>query len=223
MDVNTKSSKFVGEINYANENKKNIYTYFKRLIDIILSLVGLIVLSPFFIIVAIAIKLDGPKGTIFFNQVRMGVHGKKFNIYKFRSMYPDAEERLEVLKDLNEIQGHMFKMKEDPRVTKVGKFIRSYSIDELPQLLNVLKGDMSLIGPRPCLLREYREYSEHDKKRLAVRPGITGLWQVSGRNSLSFEDMVELDLTYINQISIIKDVNILFKTIFVVLRKENAY
>lgn len=195
----------------------------KRAFDILFSLVALLILSPVFLIIGLIIKIDGPKGEVFFQQDRVGINGQIFKMYKFRSMYPDAEERLEKIKHLNEIVGHMFKMKEDPRVTHIGKFIRAYSIDELPQLLNVLKGDMSLIGPRPPLIREYEKYSEYDKKRLAIRPGITGLWQVSGRNSLSFDEMVALDIRYIRELSFINDVKIFFKTIVVVIKKENAY
>lgn len=218
----------IEEINAAKETvyikeHKGIYFFVKRMFDVLFSLFALVILSPIFLIVGIIIKLDGPNGEVFFQQDRVGVDGKLFKMYKFRSMYPDAEKRLEEIKHLNEIEGHMFKMKEDPRVTHIGKFIRAYSIDELPQLLNVLKGDMSLIGPRPPLIREYEKYSEYDKKRLAIRPGITGLWQVSGRNALSFNEMVALDIKYIHELSLKMDILIFFKTIIVVLKKENAY
>lgn len=200
-----------------------VYIKFKRVFDISFSLLALVILSPVFLIVGLIIKLDGPQGEVFFQQKRVGVNGRIFKMYKFRSMYPDAEERLERIKHLNEIEGHMFKMKNDPRVTHIGKFIRAYSIDELPQLINVLKGDMSLIGPRPPLIREYKKYSNYDKKRLAIQPGITGLWQVSGRNSLSFDEMVALDLKYIRELSFLNDLKIFFKTFVVVIKKENAY
>lgn len=199
------------------------YIIIKRSFDILFSAVTLVLLFPFLLIIGLLIKIDGPNGEILFKQERNGLNGIPFKMYKFRSMYPDAEERLEKIKHLNEIDGHMFKMKEDPRVTHIGKFIRAYSIDELPQLLNVLKGDMSLIGPRPPLIREYEKYSKYDKKRLSIRPGITGLWQVSGRNSLSFDEMVALDLRYIRELSFVSDVKIFFKTIVVVIKKENAY
>lgn len=205
------------------EEHSGSYVIAKRLFDIIFSLLALICLSPLFLVMGMLIKMDGSKGEIIFFQNRVGVNGNIFKMYKFRSMYPDAEKRLEEIKHLNEIDGHMFKMKEDPRVTKIGKFIRAYSIDELPQLLNVLKGDMSLIGPRPPLIREYKKYTGYDKKRLAIRPGITGLWQVSGRNSLSFDEMVALDLKYIRELSLKNDLVIFLKTIVVVLKKENAY
>lgn len=207
---------------YINEHSAG-YIFLKRIFDILFSFFALVILSPIFLLVGIIIKLDGPKGEVFFQQERVGVDGELFKMYKFRSMYPDAEKRLEEIKHLNEIEGNMFKMKEDPRVTHIGKFIRAYSIDELPQLLNVLKGDMSLIGPRPPLVREYERYSLYDKKRLAIRPGITGLWQVSGRNSLSFDEMVALDLKYIRELSFKNDFKIFFKTIVVVIKKENAY
>lgn len=212
----------VKETVYVSENKK-VYMFAKRTYDIFFSLIMLFVLSPVFIIIGIIIKFDGAKGKVFFHQDRVGINGEFFRIYKFRSMYPDAEERLEKIKHLNEIEGKMFKMKEDPRITKIGKFIRAYSIDELPQLLNVLKGDMSLIGPRPPLINEYEKYTNYDKKRLAIRPGITGLWQVSGRNSLSFDEMVALDLKYIRELSLMNDLKIFFKTIIVVIKKESAY
>lgn len=205
------------------EGNMTYYTILKRWIDKILSLLLLVCLSPIFLIVGLLIKLDGTKGEVFFRQERVGINGENFNMYKFRSMYPDAEERIEEIKHLNEIDGHMFKMKEDPRVTKIGKFIRAYSIDELPQLFNVIKGDMSLIGPRPPLIREFKNYTEYDRNRMTITPGITGLWQVSGRNSLSFDEMVELDLKYIRRLSFTNDLKIFFKTILVVIKKENAY
>lgn len=220
MDI--KKTNVAKETVFINEHSAG-YIFLKRIFDILFSFFALVILSPIFLLVGIIIKLDGPKGEVFFQQERVGVNGELFKMYKFRSMYPDAEKRLEEIKHLNEIEGHMFKLKEDPRVTHIGKFIRAYSIDELPQLLNVLKGDMSLIGPRPPLIREYKNYSEYDKKRLAIRPGITGLWQVSGRNSLSFDEMVALDLKYIRELSFKNDFKIFFKTIVVVIKKENAY
>lgn len=220
MDI--KEHNVAKETVYIKEHN-SIYILTKRAFDVLFSIFAIIVLSPVFLLVAILIKCDGPKGSVFFKQERVGENGTLFKMYKFRSMYPDAEKRLEEVKHLNEIEGHMFKIKEDPRVTHIGKFIRAYSIDELPQLLNVLKGDMSLIGPRPPLVREYKMYTEYDKKRLAIRPGITGLWQVSGRNSLSFDEMVSLDLKYIRELSLENDIKIFLKTIVVVVKKENAY
>lgn len=202
--------------------EKKTYTMIKRGMDIIGASMGLIFLSWLFLIVAVLIKIEDPKGTVFFKQVRVGKNGKTFYMYKFRSMVSDAEEKLKDLLKYNEIEGAMFKLKEDPRVTKIGKFIRKTSIDELPQLWNVLKGEMSLVGPRPPLPREVSEYTEHDKLRLLVTPGCTGLWQVSGRNSLNFKQMVELDLLYIKNRSLCMDIMIIIKTFRVVLEK-NAY
>lgn len=204
-------------------NRNFLFDFTKRLIDIVLSSIGLLCLTPVLIIIAIIIKLDDPKGKLLFSQVRVGKNEEYFKMFKFRSMYSDAEERLIEILQYNEISGSMFKMKEDPRITKIGKYLRKFSLDELPQLLNVFKGDMSLIGPRPPLVREVNEYSTYDKQRLLVKPGITGLWQVSGRNSLSFKQMVELDLQYISNQSLLNEFKILFKTIKVVLLAEEAY
>lgn len=199
------------------------YFITKRIFDVIGASAGLILLSPLFLLVAILIKLEDPKGTVFFYQTRIGKNEKPFRMYKFRSMVTDAEEKLKDLLDKNEISGAMFKMKDDPRITKVGKFIRRTSIDELPQLFNVLRGDMSLVGPRPPLVREVADYTEYDKLRLAVTPGCTGLWQVSGRNELSFHEMVELDLIYIHSRSIIGDLKIVFKTFKLLLGANDAF
>jgi len=190
---------------------KNTYYFFKRVIDIIGSLFGLILLSPIFLIVSLMIKKEDSEGPVFFSQNRVGRNGKLFKMYKFRSMCIDAEKRLELLLEHNEIDGPMFKIKDDPRVTKIGKFIRKTSIDELPQLWNVLKGEMSLVGPRPPLLREVKEYSSYDSQRLLVKPGCTGLWQVSGRSSVGFDEMIYLDLKYIKNQSILSDLKIMLK------------
>lgn len=204
------------------EEKKS-YVITKRIMDIIGASIGIVFLSWVFLIVAILIKLEDPKGPVFFKQIRIGKNGKEFYMFKFRSMVTDAEERLKELLAYNEIDGAMFKMKDDPRITKIGRFIRKTSIDELPQLWNVLKGDMSLVGPRPPLLREVQEYTEYDKQRLLVTPGCTGLWQVGGRNSLSFGEMVELDLLYISKRNIFLDFKIILKTILVLIYSKNAY
>jgi exopolysaccharide biosynthesis polyprenyl glycosylphosphotransferase len=204
-------------------NDKKGYLIAKRIMDICGALIGLICLSWLFLIVALLIKLEDPKGPVFFKQVRVGKDGKEFYMYKFRSMVTNAEELLESLLHLNETTGAMFKMKNDPRVTKVGKFIRKTSIDELPQLWNVLKGDMSLVGPRPPLPREVAQYTEYDKQRLLVTPGCTGLWQVSGRNDLGFNEMVELDLKYIRERSILYDLKIILKTIKIMIKPNSAY
>ncbi|WP_272502241.1 sugar transferase [Bacillus cereus] len=203
-------------------NQRWLYLFMKRLMDVVGALCGLIFLSPVFLIVALLIKLEDPKGPILFKQTRVGKNEQEFGMYKFRSMVTDAEEKLKDLLQHNEVSGAMFKMKDDPRVTKIGKFIRKTSIDELPQLLNVLKGDMSLVGPRPPLLREVREYTSYDKQRLLITPGCTGLWQVTERNSVGFKEMVELDLEYIQKRGVIYDLKIIFKTIQVMINSNNA-
>ncbi|QJD87180.1 sugar transferase [Cohnella herbarum] len=195
----------------------------KRSLDFVLATLGMFLLLPVFLAVAIAIKLEDPKGNVFFQQKRVGKNGKHFQMYKFRSMVSNADHILNQLLHLNEVNGAMFKMKEDPRVTRVGRFIRRTSLDELPQFLNVLKGEMSIVGPRPPLPREVERYSGYDKQRLQVTPGCTGLWQVSGRNSLDFNAMVELDLEYIRKRSIWLDIKLIFRTIKVLLGAKDAY
>lgn len=204
---------------------KKGYLVAKRLIDIIGSIVGVVLTIPFIFIVGIAIKLEAKslKAKVFFVQERVGKDGKLFKMIKFRSMQEDAEEQLKNLLHKNEIKGAMFKMKNDPRVTRVGKFIRKTSIDELPQFFNVLIGDMSLVGPRPPLMREVAQYSDKDKARLLVKPGITGLWQVTVRNNADFDVMVKLDLKYIKQLSIKNDLKIIFKTVAVMVHPNGAY
>lgn len=223
-------SEFYKDQSLYLEKKKNIsvntarsYLVMKRAIDIIGSFCGLVVLSILFVVIALLIKLEDPKGKVFFKQLRVGKDGKEFYMYKFRSMASDAEERLKELLALNEVSGAMFKMKDDPRVTKIGKFIRKTSVDELPQLFNVFRGDMSLVGPRPPLPREVAEYSAYDKQRLLVTPGCTGLWQVSGRSNVGFEDMVELDLQYIRERSFLYDIKIILKTVLVLFGSKNAF
>ncbi|MEW9699936.1 sugar transferase [Paenibacillus sp. SI8] len=205
------------------DEPKVYYSFVKRSLDIIGASIGLLFCVPVFLVVALLIKLEDPKGKILFYQQRVGKHEKLFKMYKFRSMVSNAEELLANLIEQNEIEGHMFKMKEDPRITKVGKFIRKTSIDELPQLWNVLKGEMSLVGPRPPLIREVEQYSAHHKQRLQVTPGCTGLWQVSGRNSVGFEEMVELDINYIKERSLLFDLKIIIKTIKVLLGSKDAF
>jgi len=202
---------------------KVVYQFVKRVIDIIGSSLGLLVLSPLFLIISCLIKKEESGGPVFFFQDRVGKDGELFKMYKFRSMCVDAEERLLLLLEHNEVEGAMFKMKDDPRVTKIGKFIRKTSIDELPQLWNVLKGDMSLVGPRPPIVREVIEYSDYDKQRLYVKPGCTGLWQVSGRNNIGFDQMVELDLEYIESQSLLFDIKVIIKTVFIIVRPNGAY
>jgi len=204
-------------------NEKKVYLFSKRFLDIVLSLIGLIVLLPVFILVAICIKLEDKNGPVFFSQTRVGKNQSEFTMYKFRSMVSNAEDLLENLLEQNETTGAMFKMKNDPRVTKIGSFIRKTSIDELPQLINVLKGEMSLVGPRPPLKREVEVYTPYQKQRLLIQPGCTGLWQVSGRSNIGFEDMVELDLKYIVERNIFKDILIIIKTVLLVFNKNGAY
>jgi lipopolysaccharide/colanic/teichoic acid biosynthesis glycosyltransferase len=187
-----------------------------------LSFVGLVSLSWLFAIIAIIIKIEDRKGPVFFSQIRNGQDGEKFKMYKFRSMVKDAEEKLNELLKHNEVSGHMFKMSDDPRVTKIGKFIRKTSIDELPQLMNVLKGDMSLVGPRPPLPREVEHYTEYEYQRLLVKPGCSGLWQVTERNSVGFETMVELDVKYIKTRSTALDLKIILKTFKEMLFPKNV-
>lgn len=198
------------------------YHVAKRVMDIGGAAFGLVLFLPVFLIVAILNKMEDPKGPIFYKQKRIGRNGKEFKMYKLRSMIRDADEKLEGLLHLNEVDGAMFKMKNDPRVTKVGKFIRKTSIDELPQFWNVLRGEMSLVGPRPPLPREVAEYSKYDMQRLLVTPGCTGLWQVSARNSVGFKEMVELDLTYIRKQDIWFDLTIIVKTLLVMVKSNNA-
>lgn len=217
------SGAYYSTVAVKREKAFSLYAMSKRLLDVLASTIGLILLAPLFVALAIIIKLEDPKGPVFFSQVRVGKDEKPFRMYKFRSMVSNAEELLTGLLDKNEISGAMFKMKEDPRITRVGKFIRKTSIDELPQLFNVLKGNMSLVGPRPPLPREVAEYTEYDKLRLTVVPGCTGLWQISGRNELSFQQMVELDLQYIERKGILYDIYILLKTVKVLFGSKDAY
>lgn len=204
------------------QNQRYVYRFFKRMLDIVASVIGLIVLSPVFLIVSLAIKAED-WGPIFYSQVRLGKGQRPFKMYKFRSMIVDADKKLEKLLKQNEVEGAMFKMKEDPRITRVGRFIRKHSLDELPQLWNVLVGDMSLVGPRPPLEREVVDYSEYDKQRLIVKPGCTGFWQVTARNDVDFEGMVRLDLEYIKRSSILFDIGILFRTVTIVFKPNGAY
>ncbi|EGT3606938.1 sugar transferase [Clostridium perfringens] len=199
-----------------------IYLFFKRLIDILGSGFGLIILSPIFFIVAIAIKFEDSKGSILFSQKRVGQYGKEFNMYKFRSMVSNAEELKAKLMAQNEMSGPMFKMKHDPRITKVGKFIRKTSIDELPQLINILKGEMSLVGPRPSLPKEVDKFEPWMLERLEVKPGLTCYWQVMGRNDIDFEDWMKLDIKYVHDRNLWLDIKLIFKTFFVLFGDESA-
>lgn len=203
--------------------RQKAYDFGKRLIDIILASLGLIFISPVIAWVAYKIRKEEPDTSVIFAQKRVGRDGKLFTMYKFRSMCVDAEAKLADLLAQNEVEGAMFKMKEDPRVTEIGKFIRKTSLDELPQLINVIKGDMSLIGPRPPLQREVAEYTQYDMQRLLVKPGCSGLWQVSGRNDVHFNEMVEFDIEYIQKRSIRYDISLIVRTIKVMIKPDGAY
>lgn len=228
--VMQKTNSFVSSIGtypvvtYHTITLNNYEQMLKRAMDIIISIVAIIIASPIMLITAIAVKLDSP-GPAIFAQKRVGQNGRTFKLYKFRSMYTDAEERKKDLLAQNEIQGGvMFKMKNDPRVTKVGKFIRKTSIDELPQLFNVLKGSMSLVGTRPPTLDEVAKYKKGQWRRISIKPGITGMWQVSGRSNIDdFDKIVELDLKYIDNWTIWLDIKILFKTVGVIFKNDGAY
>jgi exopolysaccharide biosynthesis polyprenyl glycosylphosphotransferase len=201
---------------------KGFQALVKRSTDMVLSSAFIIIFSPILLTAAAAVKLDS-KGPLIFAQERVGKNGKTFKMFKFRSMIEGAEEQLAELEAKSETEGHIFKIKDDPRMTRVGKFIRRFSIDELPQLFNVLIGDMSLVGPRPPLPHEVEKYTSWHRKRLRVAPGITGLWQVSGRSLLPFEDMVRLDIYYIENWSLWEDFKILCRTLPVVLLSSGAF
>lgn len=209
-------------VDISNLKVSKTYLFFKRVMDIVGSLCGLIILSPVFLIVGVLIKLEDPKGKVFFSQERNGINGKTFNMYKFRSMVHNAEELLDKLQEQNEQSGPVFKIKDDPRITKVGKFIRKTSIDELPQLLNILKGDMSIVGPRPPIPREVEQYTSYQMQRLLVKPGLTCYWQVGGRNEIGFDEWVELDIKYIEERNLWIDIKLIFKTVFVLFGDKTA-
>ena len=199
--------------------RKKYYWIGRRAQDIFLSLVALIVLAIPMLIVALVVWIDSPGASPIFVQDRVGRNGKIFKFYKFRSMVPNAETKLKEVLDQNEMDGPVFKMKNDPRITRVGRFIRRTSIDELPQLINILKGDMSIVGPRPALPREVEQYTDYERQRLFVTPGLTCYWQIQpNRNELSFDEWMELDLQYIRDRSFWVDWKIIWKTIGAVLR-----
>ncbi|MBC5638994.1 MULTISPECIES: sugar transferase [Clostridia] len=204
-----------------NERSNILYEVIKRIIDIVASFTGLILLSPLILIVSMLIKLES-KGEVIFKQKRVGLNGKEFYMYKFRSMVINAEELKEQLESQNEMSGPMFKIKDDPRITKVGKFIRKTSIDELPQLINVIKGDMSLVGPRPSLPKEVEKFEQWMMERLEVKPGLTCIWQISGRNNIDFEDWMKLDIKYVRERSFKLDMKLILKTVLVLLGDKNA-
>jgi exopolysaccharide biosynthesis polyprenyl glycosylphosphotransferase len=196
--------------------------FLKRVVDVAIAMSVLVLAAPLMGLVALAIKLDSP-GSVLFRQERVGKGGKPFTLYKFRSMGVGAEGQKELLRDLNEANGPLFKIKEDPRVTRLGRLLRRLSLDELPQFYNVLRGDMSLIGPRPPLSEEVAQYQPWHMRRLEIAPGMTGLWQVSGRSELPFDEMALLDIYYIEQWTPALDVKILLRTIPTVLFGDGAY
>ena len=208
-----KIAKKASKINYINV---------KRIFDLVISTIGLIVLSPIFLILAIIVKLDS-KGPVFFAHTRYGKNGKKFKMYKFRTMYENAQDMIndftpEQMKEWKE----NFKLQDDPRITKVGKFLRKTSLDELPQIVNIMKGDLSIIGPRPVIEEELKKYGENKEKFLSVTPGLTGYWQANGRSSTTYEQRMEMELYYIDHISPKLDFKIFFKPIESVIKKEGA-
>ena len=216
MEENTKEM-----FKELNTETKSGYNFWKRVLDIILSVIAIIVLALPILIISLIIVIDSPGASPIFVQERIGLKGKKFRFYKFRTMIPDADKKLEELLHKNEMEGPAFKIKNDPRITKVGRFLRKTSLDEIPQFWNVLRGDMSLVGPRPPLSREVEQYTEYQLKRLDITPGITCYWQIQPqRNNLSFDEWVELDLKYIREISIKTDIVILFKTVGAVCGME---
>ena len=209
-------------VTFARNIFSNRQILAKRILDIVGGLVGMILLGIAAFFVAPAIKLDSP-GPIFFGQIRVGKNGRKFTFYKFRSMYQDAEKRKKELMQKNEIKGLMFKIEDDPRITRVGKFLRNTSIDELPQFWNVLRGDMSLVGTRPPTVDEFERYEAKHKCRLSMTPGLTGLWQISGRSDIKdFDEVVKLDMQYIDNWSILQDIKILILTVWVVLTGKGS-
>lgn len=197
---------------------KRLYWAGRRFQDILFSALALIILSPVLLITALAIYIDDPKGSPIFKQERVGRDGKSFRLYKFRSMCVDAEEKLDNLLKDNEMDGPVFKIEQDPRITRVGHFIRKTSVDELPQLWNILKGDMSIVGPRPALPREVEQYGEYEKQRLIVQPGLTCYWQIKPhRNDITFDEWMDLDMKYIQERSFLTDWKIIFMTVRAVL------
>lgn len=208
---------------WLQDARNGVYPATKRAIDITGAGTGLLLLAPLFIVVALLVRLEST-GPVFFTQLRVGRRGRPFRCRKFRSMYVDAEARKQELADRNEMRGGMtFKMKRDPRITRIGRFIRKASIDELPQLWNVLVGEMSLVGPRPPVPGEVANYTALDRKRLSVKPGITCIWQVTGRSDIPFEEQVNLDLRYISERSLLLDIKLLLMTVPAVLFARGAY
>ena len=204
------------------QKTRGFYLTTKRIMDIILSLIAIILLSPIFLIIAIAIKIDS-KGPVFFVHKRIGKNGKQIGIYKFRTMVPDAEK---MIKHFSEKQKKEFeenyKLAYDPRVTKIGRFLRKTSLDELPQILNILKGELSIIGPRPVIQKELKKYGKNTEKFLSVKPGLTGYWQANGRSNTTYEERMQMELYYVDNMSLWLDIKIFFKTVISVFKREGA-
>lgn len=209
----------------ADNNKiedKTAYHIHKRIFDFLCSGIALVILFPLLLVVSLLIRIES-KGSAIYAQQRIGKDGRPFTMYKFRSMVQDADEQLETLKKQNEMDGPAFKMKNDPRITRLGRILRRTSIDELPQLINILKGEMSIVGPRPPLPAEVDQYTPYQKQRLQVTPGLTCYWQISGRSNISFDQWVELDIKYIKQRGMITDIKIILKTVNTVFKCIGAY
>lgn len=203
-------------------NYKNAYGVIKRSLDVTLSVIALIILSPIFLIIAAIIKLDS-KGPVFFIHKRIGKYGKEIGIYKFRSMVQNAEDMIdEFTEEQKKEFRENYKLQDDPRVTKIGKILRKTSLDELPQILNILKGDLSIIGPRPVIKRELEKYENNKEKFLSVKPGLTGFWAANGRSDTTYSERVQMELYYIDHMSLKMDIKIFFKTIISVIKKEGA-
>lgn len=211
----------IEDIEYE-ETKKRPYFYFKRIFDFLVSLFALVILSPFFLAIAIVIKIDS-KGSVFFKHKRIGKNGKYIYIYKFRTMVENAEELIKKFdkKQMKEFEKN-FKLENDPRITRVGKFLRKTSLDELPQLINILKGDMSLVGPRPVVDGEIDKYGFKKNKFLSVTPGLTGYWACNGRSDIDYDKRIEMELYYVDHCSLILDIKIILKTVVAVIKKEGA-
>ena len=199
-----------------------LQSFLKRVVDLLISISAIIILSPLLLVVALAIKLTS-KGDIFYTQTRIGEGGRPFEMIKFRSMVQNAGSMKVALSDVNEMDGPVFKMKNDPRITAIGRFIRKHSIDELPQIINIIKGEMSVVGPRPPLPQEVEAYTAWQAKRLSVTPGLTCIWQVSGRNNITFDEWMQMDMNYIENWSLALDLKLIFKTFKVVLSGDGAY
>ena len=216
-------AKYNANVETINIREGKGYLFVKRLIDILGSIVGLIVLSPVFLLVGIAIKIEDPKGNILFGHKRVGKDGKLFSCWKFRSMFANAEQMLETLSpEQKKEYAETFKLQNDPRVTKVGKFIRNTSLDELPQLFNILMGEMTIVGPRPIVTKELDFYGVHQDVYKAVQPGLTGLWQVSGRSDTSYDERVKFDLEYVATRNTFRDIYIMLMTVVKVIKREGA-